>query len=163
MSTIVETPESPQIGSAEIRWRWWPLRQQPLVTMLAALGFVAVAALIDFVLASPAMVCVALIALGLAGWQFFVPVDFTVDDGGVKQQWLARRRYDDWNSFRAFSSLAQGFILWPSESCCPLDATRSLFLPCRREKTDVVVLLRRHLVETPSATPLSPPREMGRG
>ena len=98
--------------------------------MLVVLGFVAVGVLIYFVLGSPAMAFLSLIALGLAGWRFFVPIDFTVDDGGVKQQWLARRRYDDWNSFRVFSSLAHGFILWPSENCCPLDATRSLFLPC---------------------------------
>ena len=147
MSTTVEQPEAPQIGSEEIRWRVWPLRQQPLAAMLVALGLAAAGALTYYMLASPALVCLSLSALALAGWRFFVPIDLTVDDGGIKQQWLAWRRYDDWNSFRAFSSLAHGFILWPSENFCPLDTARSLFVPCDCQKAELVVLLRRHLVE----------------
>jgi hypothetical protein len=149
MSIVQERPESQQLGSAEIRWRSWPLRQRPLIAMLAALGLAAIGALIDFVFASQAIVLVAMIALGLAGWRLFVPIDFTVDEGGVKQQWLRRRRYDDWNTFRAFSSLAHGCILWPNENCCPLDAARGLFLPYSRQEAGLVVLLRRHLVELP--------------
>ena len=148
MSTILEPPDATQDGGGEIRWKSWPL-QRPLVALLAALGFLAVGALIYFVLASGSMVLLSLIALGLAGWRLFVPVDFTVDGGGVKQQWLGRLRYDDWSSFRAFSSLADGFLLWPSENSCPLDAVQGLFLPCLRQRPELLVLLRRHLVEIP--------------
>ena len=117
--------------------------------MLVGLGFAIVGTLIHFMLASPAIDCVALLALGLSGWKFFVAIDLTVDDGGVEQQWLGGRRRDGWNSFRAFSALTDGFILWPSENCCPLDAANGLFLPCTAQKADLMVLLRRHLVELP--------------
>ena len=148
MSTIAETPESPQIGSTEIHWKSWPLQRPPVAT-LVALGVVAVGAGVYFVIASPTMLCLSLITLGLAGWRLLVPIDFTVDEGGVKQQWLGRRRYDEWNSFRAFSSPDHGFILWPRVDCCLLDVTRSLFLPCSREKAELVALLRRHLMQMP--------------
>ena len=109
----------------------------------------AVGALTYYSVVSPAMVCVAVSALTLAGWRFFVPVDFKLDDGGLQQQWLGRRRYGDWSSFCRFSSLAHGFLLWPQGDCCPLDAARSLFLPCSSNRANLEALLRRHLVETP--------------
>jgi hypothetical protein len=91
----------------------------------------------------------AVLAAGLAGWRILVPIEFTVDEGGVQQQWLGRRRYDDWNSFRGFSSLPNGFILWPPGSYCPLDAMRGLYLPCVSQKAELADLLRRYLAEVP--------------
>ena len=96
------------------------------------------------VLASPAMAFFAHVALGLAAWRLLVPVDFTVDEGGVKQQWLRCRRYDGWNSFRAFSSLADGFVLWRSENACPLDADGVCFCRVRAKGASCSALLRRH-------------------
>jgi hypothetical protein len=149
MSTTVELPELLSPGSEQVRWKSWPLRQEPRVAVLALLGLVAAGVVVYVELGSPAMMLVLLIALGLAGWRLFLPVDFTVDEAGVLQQWPGRRRYDDWNSFRGFSPLADGFILWPSENCCPLDAAHGLFLPCTGPRAELAGLLRRHLLEMP--------------
>jgi hypothetical protein len=146
MSAIAVPPEPSIADGRKICWKSWPVGQ-PRQALKAAVGFASVGFSVFYVTASPTMAFLSLVVVGLAGWRMLVPVTFEADDGGVRQQWLRCRRYDSWNTYRAFSSSRDGFILWPHEACCPLDVTRGLFLPCSSHKADLSALLRRNLAE----------------
>jgi hypothetical protein len=147
MSTTAEISPLLSAGVEELHWSSRPLHRRPKDAIAVTLALFVTGATVFAVTGSRDLTVLSLLSMGLAGWRVFVPIEFTLDGGGVMQRCLRQQQYDDWTSFRAFSPLTHGFVLWPSERPCAIDATRGLYLPAVTNREQLLAMLRQHLAE----------------
>ena len=86
---VQPTPPEPP---PPIRWRSWPVRDEPGRGLLVTIGLVTLTVAIGWLSGEVYLALAALAALVVALWRFFLPVAFELSGEGVDQRLLGRRR-----------------------------------------------------------------------
>ncbi len=84
-------------------------------------------------------------AQALALWRWFLPAAFELNELGVHQRIIGRRRRIPWSAIADYRILRRGVLLLPDAQQRPLDALRGLYLPWRKSRFEMLGLLEKHL------------------
>ena len=100
-STVRSTSPPQQLSTGSLRWRSWPLVDQPTWSWLVPLSIILVSSYVYWLggwfLAT--LTCAALIT---AFWQFMLPVSYEVTSLGLRRLALRRVRLVPWPAIRAY-------------------------------------------------------------
>src|SRR4051812_45375877 len=104
MGSTIRTSTSPiplQAGTASVRWRSWPLVDEPSWSWVVPLGIFIVG---GFALwyGSWLVAAAATSALSVVLWQFLLPVTYEVTQLGLRRYALGRIRLVPWQAVRAY-------------------------------------------------------------
>lgn len=134
-----------QAPPAPIQWRSWPAREHALRTLLTVLGLLMAAVVIQWVAGRPYMTLLALAALVVAMWRFFLPVGFELSDEGVDQRLFGRRRRIPWQAIGAYEVCGAGVLLLPEKDDSALAAFRGLYVPWTTHRDEVLANVHHYL------------------
>ena len=134
-----------------VQWRSWPLREGALRASLVLAGLVAAWAVVRWVTGQMHLALLAMAALGLSLWRFFLPVTFELNAQGVDQWLLGRHRHIPWQAIGGYEVCQAGVLLLPEADCCPIDVFRGLYLPWGSRREEVLAHVRYHLDPWPEA------------
>ncbi|HVT27852.1 MAG TPA: hypothetical protein VHE81_07535 [Lacipirellulaceae bacterium] len=154
-STIRSTTqrsEAEASAPSTIRWRSWPLADNLPWSWLLPLGILGVGVLVWRLGGGWSLAIFAVAALGLAFWQFLIPVTFEICSFGVRRYALRRMRLVPWPAIRAYQLRSTGVIFFQRPDPTSIDLLRSLFVPYPRDEDEMVVAVRLylpHAVELP--------------
>jgi hypothetical protein len=138
-STPVQEPP------AAVRWQSWPLRHDPLHSLLVILALLAVGAAVRWLTGHTYLALIAAAPLLLASWRFFVPAEFELGESGIDQWILRWHRFIPWQAVRRHEIGADGVLLFPYEEHVAMASFRSLYLPWGSHREQVLAHVRRHL------------------
>ncbi len=153
MSASREQPDcsAPQGPPPAVRWRSWPLRDGPATATAVLLGLAAAGVGVWRLTGQIHLALLAVAALALAMWRFFVPVSFELNTEGVSHWLFGRHRRVSWKEIRSFRVCSSGVLLLPRADPCPLDAFRGLYLPWGKHPDEVMAQV-RYYVDRPPGT-----------
>jgi hypothetical protein len=136
---------TPHQAPRPIRWRSWPLQTHPVVGLLlvAALAAAGLGILEWTDRAYLAGLAVAALLIGF--WRFFVPVAFELNADGVHQRILGRHGQIAWRSIQRYEIFADGILLLPFADRAGLDALRGLYLPWGAHRDEVLACVQQYL------------------
>jgi hypothetical protein len=132
-----------------IQWRSWPIREGAFRALLVFLGLVAAWVLVRWITGQTHLASLAMAALGLSLWRFFVPVTFELNAKGVDQSLLGRHRQIPWAAIGRYEVCRSGVLLLPQADRCPIDVFRGLYLPWGGRREEVLAHVRYHLDPQP--------------
>jgi hypothetical protein len=87
----------------------------------------------------------AVAALALSLWRFFLPVVFTISAEGVNESLLGRDRRIPWLAIRRYEVYPKGVLLLPHSDAARVDCFRGLFLPWGDHRQEIVALLNYYI------------------
>ncbi|MBN2473072.1 MAG: hypothetical protein JXB62_00590 [Pirellulales bacterium] len=146
MSTETQQPSSQSFQPPPpLSWRSWPAREHVLRTVLVVLGLLAAALLVVWLLHRVSLAVVALAALLIALWRFFVPVRFDLSAHGVDEMVLGRQRRIPWQAVRRHEVCAAGVLLLPHDDRSAMASFRGLYLPWAGHRDEVLAHVRYYL------------------
>jgi hypothetical protein len=137
---------------APIRWRSWPLVDNPRSSWMVPLGILLTGAFVWWLGGGPLIGLVAVAALAVAFWQFLLPVSFEITPMGVRRIALGRMRLVPWQAVRAYQLRSSGVFFFQRPDPTTIDLLSSLFVPYPSDEDEVVVAVRLylgHAVEVP--------------
>ena len=136
MSSASHRDSTRTSGNKEIRFRHWPLREEPLrsfvMLIIAAGAAVLVARAAGNVWAGVA----AWIALAICLWRMWLPVEFEFGPRGVLQRYLGRQRRVAWRDIARCEFQRRGLLLHATDDATALGTMRSIYVryPAERER-----------------------------
>jgi hypothetical protein len=139
-----------QAPPPSLQWRSWPLRESLPAAFFVPVGLLAAGGAVRWVTGQTHLALVAVAALAIALWRFFLPVSFELNSEGVSQWVFGRRRRIAWREIRRYEVCSSGVLLLPRPDACPLDACRGLHLPWGKHRADVLAHIHYYL-DRPSA------------
>ena len=127
--------------------RWWscPVRDSILSACVVLAGLTAAGIGIQAATGRLHLALFAVLALTLALWRFFVPVQFELNADGVNQWVFRRHRRISWNDIHRYEICSNGVLLLPHTDYCPMDAYRGLYLPWRNRREEVMAQVHYYL------------------
>ncbi|MCE9544851.1 MAG: hypothetical protein K8T25_04940 [Planctomycetia bacterium] len=116
----------------------WPLVSrralaEPVPWLALALGLIA-----WFVTQNEILTGLAVAAVVLSAWRYFVPVRFQIDAAGIHQRVLSRRRVVHWTAVRRVELRDTGVLLRFDAGRQPLDVFNSLYVPYGGKRAEVL-------------------------
>jgi hypothetical protein len=87
----------------------------------------------------------AIAALALSLWRFFLPVVFTLSADGVHKSLLGRDRRIPWLAIRRYEVYPKGVLLFPYTDATWVDSFQCLFLPWGNHRQEILALLNYYL------------------
>src|SRR5689334_4377033 len=153
-STVRSLPQQLEPESSPtvtIRWRSWPLADNPRWSWILPIGILAVGAIVAWLGDGWLLPLLAVTALAIAFWQFLLPVKYEICSLGVRRYAFRRMRLIPWSAIRAYQLRTTGVLLFQREAPTPIDLVNSLFVPYPDDEDEVVVAVRLYL---PNATEL---------
>jgi len=94
------------------------------------------------------MTLAAAVALIVSSWRYFMPVEFELNEQGVHQWCLGRRRSIPWHAIRGHRECISGVLLLPDDDHSLLASFRGLFVPYGIAP-DTILAEVRHRVASP--------------
>jgi hypothetical protein len=140
-----ESTQRIRVVPAEVTLAVWPLRQEPLGSLLVLAIGGAVSWLLAWSLAQPSVGLVAGGALLITTWRTWIPVTYEMGLSGVTQSVLGRRRRISWPAIRGYRIYSRGVLLLADESAPPLMPLRGLYIPWLGEHDKVLATLEYYL------------------
>ena len=152
-STIQSTPPpiSLQAGTASVRWRSWPLVDEPSWSWAVPLGILIVGGFARWY-GSWLVAAAVVAALSVVVWQFLVPVTYEVTSLGLRRYALGRVRLVPWPAVRAYQLRPTGVVFFQNANPTRADQLISLFVPYPDDEDEMLVAVRLylpHAVEVP--------------
>jgi len=126
-------------------WRSWPLVEHPFWALGVLVGWGGLGWLVWITTAAPHLVVLALAAVALAGWRFYVPVTFELNAEGIHYWIFGRHRCVSWQSVGRYQLQRSGVLVFPLGSQSPADAFRALFIPWGSKRQLVLSHLEHYL------------------
>lgn len=133
-----------------VQWWSWPIRQRVGRTAAVFGGLVAAWALVRWMTGQLHLSLLAMGALALSLWRFFVPVGFELNADGVTQSLLGWQRHIPWTAIRRYEVRGAGVLLLAQADRCPIDLMRGLYLPWGEHREEVLAHVRYHLDPWPA-------------
>ena len=135
----------PQLAAGSLRWRSWPLVDQPMWAWLVPLGILSIGGFVFWLGGSWILALVACAALAAAFWQFLLPVTYEVTSLGLRRQALRRRRLIPWQAIRAYQLRTTGVACFRRPEPTAMDLPNCLFVPYPPDADELLVALRLYL------------------
>jgi hypothetical protein len=144
-TTSTAVHQAGQAPAETLRWRSWPLMDQPRWSWLAVCGILAAGGLVWYIGGGWLLAMAAV--LGLAGtlWQLLLPVSYEIDSLGVRRHAFGRSRLIPWHVVRAYQLRPTGVILYRRGDPTTVDLLRSLFVPFPADEDSMLCAIREHL------------------
>ncbi len=130
---------------ASIRWRSWPLCENAARTCLVTIGLLVAVVLIRWVSGWTYLALLGLLALLVALWRFFLPVEFELSDQGVHQRVFGRQRHIRWQAIARYEVCSAGVLLLPDADRSAMAPFRGLYLPWSTHRDEVLAQVRHYL------------------
>ncbi|HEX5472371.1 MAG TPA: hypothetical protein VFW73_10815, partial [Lacipirellulaceae bacterium] len=137
--------EAETSAPATIRWRSWPLADDWHWSWLLIAGMLGIGAVAGWLGGGWILGVVIVVSLGVALWQFLLPVTFELCSLGVRRYALGRMRLVPWQAIRAYHLRATGVVFFQQPDPTTIDLLRSLFVPYPADEDEMVVALRLYL------------------
>lgn len=151
MAPSDQPPALPPEPPPPVRWRSWPLRDDVLRAVLLVIGLLLVAGGLAWLSGAAYLGALAMAALLVALWRFFLPVVFELSGEGVSQRLFGRPRLIPWRAVRRYEVRRAGVLLLPDENRSPLAPLRGLYLPWTTHRDEVLAHV-GHYLERPRQT-----------
>ena len=146
-----QQPPVPPEPPPPIRWRSWPVRDDAVRGLPVVIGLLIAAAVIGWLSGRAYLGVLALAALLVALWRFFLPVVFELSGEGVDQRLFGRQRRIPWHAIRRHEVRSAGVLLLPHEDRSAMAPFRGLYLPWSTHRDEVLAHV-RHYLERPQET-----------
>lgn len=128
-----------------VRWFSWPVRDNVFKGSVVVIGLLAGGLGVGWVTGKTHLALLALAALVIALWRFFLPVMFELNTDGVNQWIFGRHRRIPWVAIRRYEVFSTGVLLLPYSDRCPMDAFRGLYLPWGSRREEILAQIRYYL------------------
>jgi hypothetical protein len=119
-------------------WASWPAKQHGLAATMLVIGIVAVGFLVRWTTGEVHLAAIAVVALSVALWRFFLPVRYELNDDGVQQSVLGRHRSVPWDAVHRYEICRTGVLLLPFPDYCQMDVLRGLYLPWGGHRDEIL-------------------------
>ena len=126
-------------------WRSWPLGESPIRSGLVLAGLLAAGLGVRGVTGHSSLALLAVAALTLSLWRFFLPVVFTLNADGVNESLLGRDRRLPWLAIHRYEVCPKGVLLLPYTDAAGVDSFQGLFLPWGGHRQEIQALLDYYL------------------
>lgn len=127
------------------RWRSWPLRESLWRSLGVAAGLCALAALVAVMTGSLVLTLLAVLAMLVALWRFFLPVTFEVNEHGVEQSLLSRAHRLPWQAIGHGRLCRGGVLLVPRGQRSEMAPFNSLYVPWNGHRDQVLMFVAHFL------------------
>jgi hypothetical protein len=124
-----------------IQIRSWPLRDEGVGPWLFVAVIVGLAVAAAFVARNAGMGAILFAAMAVAAWRLWMPVRFELGSRGIVQTVAGRQQRIPWSSVARFEVRPHGVLFLTDADPRLLALLRGLYVPCRRERKDVVELV----------------------
>ncbi len=141
-------PEVPQEPPAPVRWRSWPAGERLARALAVVVGLLITVVVVGWLSGEAYLGLLAVAALVVALWRFFVPVVYELSGKGVDQRVLGRHRRIPWQAIRRWEVRSAGVLLLPHEDRSAMAPFRGLYLPWGAHREEVLAQV-RHYLERP--------------
>ena len=121
------------------------MRDDPMRALLVVVGLVAAGLVIRALGAAPYLALLAVAALAVSLWRFFVSIAYELSSDGIDQHFLGRRRRLPWQAIRRYRVCASGLLFLPHASHGVMDVFRGLYLPWSSRREEVLVQVQNYL------------------
>jgi hypothetical protein len=128
-----------------IRWRSWPVRDDPWRGLIVTAGLLAAGVVIGWITGKMYLGLLALAALVAALCRFFLPVVFELGGEGVVQRLCGRQRRIPWHAIRSCEVRSAGVMLLPQEDRSAVVPFCGLYLPWTTHRDEVLAHVRHYL------------------
>jgi hypothetical protein len=149
----IAPPSEPTIST--LTWRSWPLVDRARSSWVIVVGVLAVGVFAWYASESLLLGVLALAAVAITLWQFFVPVWYEIGPLGLGTSALGRSRLLAWHAVRSYQLRPSGVAFHRRAQPAPIDALRSTFMPFPADADDALLALRAylpHALELPTST-----------
>lgn len=133
------------IGASGVRWVVHPIRRAHKKTALLAVVVVLTAALIYLNTQSVAWTVFSVLVLLLGVIDFIAPMEFHVDEWGVRSRILFYRRRKPWSALRTYHPDQNGVLLSPFSKRSRLETFRGMYIRFADNRQDVMPLIQDRL------------------
>ena len=142
-----EPAQRVRVAPEEVTLHVWPLRQQPLASLLALALAAGASWLLGWASGRPWWGVLAVAGLLVTLWRTWLPVSYELGVSGITQRALGRQRRIAWPAIRGYQVRGNGVLLVPDAQIAPLAPLRGLYLPWldQREREQVLASLEYHL------------------
>jgi len=145
VSSVLEQPK-PSTGKPEaVVWTSWPLGHGELAVWLLPVGLVGLYAVVALLTGSHALALMAVAAMILSLWRAFVPVEYQLDETGVTQRTMRRRRHLPWPVIGHCRPQEGGVLLVSHRRSPAIDAWTGVYLPWCEDRQRMIRILALHL------------------
>ena len=138
-NTSIHQPPPP------IRWRSWPVRDEPLHSAVIAGGLLIAVVTVYGVAGRAYLAVLALAALAIALRRFFVPVEYELSEDGVDRWLFGRQRRIRWQAVGRYEVCRQGVLLFPYKDLSVLAVFRGLYVPFLSHREEILAHVRHYL------------------
>jgi hypothetical protein len=141
-----------QAALPSLRWRTWPLVDQPRWSWSVPLGIVLMGAAVADVGGNWLMGAAAIVGLAATLWQYFVPSTYEISSLGLSREALGRVRLVPWQAIGSYQPRATGIVLYQRADPTAIDNLRNIFVPHPVDPDDPLCAIRQylpHAVELP--------------
>jgi hypothetical protein len=150
LSSQSPPPSQPDEPPPLVCWRSWPFRQNLAQSGLVLAGLLAAGLGVRGVTGFTHLALLAVAALALSLWRFFLPVVFTLSADGVNESLLGRERRIPWFAIRRFEVYPKGVLLLPYTDAARVDCFQGIFLPWGDHRQEILTLLTYYLGGVPN-------------
>jgi len=130
---------------APIRWQSWPLRENTLRAALVMVALLVGAIVVRWFSGRPYLTLLALAAMLISLWRFFLPVVFELNGDGVSQWFFRRQRRIPWRAVDHYEICSAGVLLFPHQDRSAMAAFRGLFIPWTTHRDEVLAHVQHYL------------------
>ena len=142
-----------QDSAATLRWRSWPLVDQPRWSWLTACGMLGAGGMVWYLGGGWLLAIAAIGGLAATLWPFLLPIRYEIDTLGLRRYALGRTRLIPWHAVRSYQLRPTGVVLYRRADPTKIDLLRSLFVPFPADEDSMLCAMREHL---PHALELPP-------
>ena len=145
----LSTPSTPLSWPDEppplVCWRSWPMNESLTRSGLVLAGLLAAGVVVRGVTGYTHLALLAVAALALSLWWFFLPLVFTLNADGVTESLLGRDRRLPWLAIRRYEVHSKGVLLLPYKDATWVDSFQGFFLPWGDHREEILALLNYYL------------------
>jgi hypothetical protein len=145
LSCPTPSPSWPDEPPPLVSWRSWPFSQSLAQSGLVLAGLLAAGLGVRGVTGDAHLALLAVAALALSLWRFFLPVVFTLGADGVNESLLGRDRRIPWLAIRRYEVHPKGVLLFPYPDATWVDCLQGIFLPWGNYRQEILALLSYYL------------------
>lgn len=117
------------------------LQREPVQSGLVLAGLLAAGLGVRGVSGHAHLALLAVSALALSLWRFFLPVVFTLSADGVNESVLGRDRRIPWSAVRRYEIHPKGVLLSHRQDATWVDSFQGIFLPWGNHRQEILALL----------------------
>jgi hypothetical protein len=147
------TNQPQKLTAGSIRWRCWPLVDQPAWSWIVPLGIVMAGYSVYWVGGGWFLAFAVGAALAITLRSFLLPVTFEVTSSALRRLALGRLRLIPWQAIRAYQLRPTGIMFFQRADPTTLDLPNGLFVPYPPDADELLIAVRLyspHAVELPS-------------